>query len=255
MNTEDRVTGLIADANPVPGTSPRSPQELAEAERVMQRVLSAAWNPSARTIRGSLGSIAAAAGSVLVAAIVVVVVLHGHARPVPGSHPVTPSSGSFPFTSTQNGLGSPAIDVPPGRLALANLGVHNGASYLIYGQRIRFIGRLYFCFSGGNSTGGFQICPPWPLTHKPTAPLIGGLSRGLLLALAVAPRDQKCTFVGLDGGPIRTSRVPIPATLKVDGEIVYAFVKASGGGKASRAPAAHAVYSAFSKTARTHCGL
>lgn len=123
----------------------------------------------------------------------------------------------------------PIISLPPGKLILARLRLRSGAPYFIYGQRIRFQGGLYFCLSAGNPNGSFQTCPPWPLAHEPTRPLIGGGSPLVELAVAIAPRNETCTFIDIPGGPYRATRVPMPAALKIDGDVVYAFVKSPSG--------------------------
>ena len=72
---------------------------------------------------------------------------------------------SHPSTTVRS---DPVTSLPPGKLILATLRLRSGAPYFIYGQRIRFQGRQYFCLSAGNPNGSFQTCPPWPLAHEPT---------------------------------------------------------------------------------------
>ena len=124
----------------------------------------------------------------------------------------------------------PVTSLPPGRLILATLRLRSGAPYFIYGQRIRFQGRQYFCLSAGNPNGSFQTCPPWPLAHEPTHLLIGGGPPAVQLALAIAPHDETCTFLNLPGGPYHASRVQLPTALQVNGEVIYALLKPTPGG-------------------------
>ncbi|MGO9788332.1 MAG: hypothetical protein ACLP8S_02045 [Solirubrobacteraceae bacterium] len=123
----------------------------------------------------------------------------------------------------------PVIGLPPGKLVLATLRLRSGAPYFIYGQRIRLQGREYFCLSAGDPNGSFQTCPHWPLNHEPTRLLIGGGPAPVELALAIAPRDETCTFLNLPGGPYHTSRVQLPMPLQVNGEVIYAFLKDTSG--------------------------
>jgi hypothetical protein len=231
MKVEDRLTARIADANPIPRTIPPDSQGHEEARRVMQHVLSAGDQQcSPRRLHPSFGGIAALLASTLVVVAVVAVLILEPGRRTTSSRSAGTGSGSFLLSPPHHdhGLSAPAINVPPGVLVLASLGVHDGARFFIYGQRIRFEGRLYFCYSVGNQTGASQICPPWPLTHEPTSLITGGFSPTLELAAAVAPRNETCTIVDLPGGPYQSSEAQIPASLKVDGKIVYAFVKFPG---------------------------
>lgn len=123
----------------------------------------------------------------------------------------------------------PVISLPPGKLILATLRLRSGARYFIYGQRVRFQGRQYFCLSAGNPNGSFQTCPPWPLAQEPTHLLIGGGPLAVELALAIAPRDETCTFLNVPGGPYHASRVQLPMSLQVNGEVVYALLKPTPG--------------------------
>jgi hypothetical protein len=138
--------------------------------------------------------------------------------PLTATHHASAPPRSYPITS-----------LPPGRLILVRLRLRSGAPYFIYGQRIRFQGRRYFCLSAGNPDGSFQTCPPWPLAAEPTRPLIGGGPPPVELAVAIAPRNETCTFVDVPGGPYRAFRVPMPTALKIDGNLVYAFVKRTPG--------------------------
>ncbi|MGO9903717.1 MAG: hypothetical protein ACLP0J_29545 [Solirubrobacteraceae bacterium] len=128
------------------------------------------------------------------------------------------SARSYPITS-----------LPPGKLILATLRLRSGGLYFIHGQRICFQARLYFCLSAGNPNGSFQTCPPWPLAQNPTRLLIGGGPPPVELVVAIAPRDETCTFVDVPGGPYRASRVQMPTSLEIDGELVYAFLKPTPG--------------------------
>jgi hypothetical protein len=230
MNAKDWVVARVADANPVAQVGRPSSRDEAEAERVLQRVLDAAGKQrSARPRAMGFVSIGALAASAVIVVAVVALVTFGHGRPATTTPHRAARSGSFALTPKPPVRNPPAINVPPGMLVLASLGVHHGARFFIYGQRIRFEGRLYFCLFVGNQTmGSSQICPPWPLRHEPTPVVTGGFSPKFELAAAVAPRDETCTIVGLPGGPYRTSRAPIPPALKVGGDVYYSFVTFPG---------------------------
>ena len=136
--------------------------------------------------------------------------------------PLTAARGTSTSTRSRS---YPITSLPPGKLILARLRLRLGAPYFIYGQRIRFQGRRYFCLSAGNPTGSFQTCPPWPLAHGKTDLLLGGGPPLVELALDINSPAQQCTFVDISGGPYRASRVPLPASLKIQGDLYYAFVK------------------------------
>ena len=123
----------------------------------------------------------------------------------------------------------PITSLAPGRLILARLRLRDGAPYFIYGQRIRFQQRLYFCLSAGNARGSFQTCPPWPLARGKTNLLIGGGPGRVELALSINRPGQQCTFFDIPGGPYPAFRVPLPPALKIRGELYYAFVKRPAG--------------------------
>lgn len=133
--------------------------------------------------------------------------------------PTSSDHGSTPARS------HPITSLAPGKLVLVRLRLRSGAPYFIYGQRIRFRRRVYFCLSAGDARGSFQTCPPWPLAHGRTPLLLGGGPPPVELALGIDPPGQRCTFVGIPGGPYRASRVPLPAALKVRGDLYYAFVR------------------------------
>jgi len=151
----ERLIARVAQANPVPADGP---SDEAEAERVMQRVLSAAVEQRVPR-RAGLRSVAAFAASVVVVVVVVAVALLGHGRTTATSARSAPAqSGSFTLITPSRVRNPPAISVPPGMLTIASLGVHHGVRYYIYGQRIRFERRLYFCLFVGNRSGSAQAC-------------------------------------------------------------------------------------------------
>lgn len=168
---------------------------------------------------------------VLVGLIVVVVgSVAGYAFARSGPNPKH-KNGWWAYPPVRTGHGSsaaasyPITSLAPGKVILARLHLHSGAPYFIYGQRIRFQHRLYFCLSAGSATGSFQTCPPWPLAQGKTDLLLGGGGGFVELALDINAPGQQCTFVGIPAGPYRASGVPLPAALKIRGDLYYSFVK------------------------------
>ena len=238
MTADDRLLASIAEANPVTADAQLDPEARAEALRVRARVLAAAGGERRRR-PARLRPAAALVASLALVLGVAGLVLAGHeGRGGHAGHAVRLSrglaGGGGPGLTGVYGQRRPSVlpwwhvpgskklvSVAPGRIAIVRVRLPSGGRYFIYGQRIRFWGRLYFCLSAGDADGSFQSCPPWPLARVPTTPMIGGMSGSGELAVAVAGPGARCTFHHI-GRTDRVRRVLIPARLKVDGEVIYA---------------------------------